>query len=57
MLDFTNEELLAIADWAMSKADDARRCRLVNTYIYETAQAIFKKAHDEYFNRQKVEGA
>jgi hypothetical protein len=56
MVDFTTDELLAIANWAMDKADEAKRCRLVNTYIYETTQAIFQKAHDEYFNRLKVEG-
>ena len=56
MIEFTTDELLAIASWAMDKADDARRCKLVNTYIYETAQAVFSKVHNEYCNRKKVEG-
>ncbi len=57
MVEFTTDELLAIAGWAMDEADRARRCKLVNTYIYETAQDIFNKAHGEYCNRKKEEGA
>lgn len=53
MVEFTNAELLMIANWAMDKADAARSCRFVNTYLYETAKEIFSKAHNEYINREK----
>ena len=53
MVEFTNSELLMIANWAMDKADAARSCRFVNTYLYETAKEIFHKAHEEYMNREK----
>ena len=56
MVDFTKEELLEIASWAMDKADNAKRCKWVNTFVYETAKSIFEKAHAEYFEKVKEEG-
>ena len=53
MVEFTNSELLMIAEWAMDKADAARRTRIVNTYLYESAKEIFSKVHNEYTNREK----
>lgn len=45
MAEFSKAELLIIAGWAMDKADGAARRASGGTYAYETAKAIFEKAH------------
>lgn len=55
MVDFTNDELLAISSWAFDAADKARAGKIVNIYRYEQAKQIHQKVHDEYCKRVKEE--
>ena len=58
MINFTKEELHEIINWAMDKADEARRSKnlYINTFKYEQAKQIFNKVHDAYGEMLKAEG-
>ncbi|MGM9682017.1 MAG: hypothetical protein ACI3XQ_00305 [Eubacteriales bacterium] len=53
MVEFTDYELLMISILATEKADSEIRRRKSNVFAYETAESIYRKAHDEYCERSK----
>lgn len=51
-MDFTQQELFAIAGWALDKAAAALRQKPQNRYAYDEAHAIYEKVQTEYEQRK-----
>ena len=53
MVDFTEQELLAICNWAMEKSDKANRDGLRYSEFYTIPHSIFVKANSAYGEKLK----